>query len=327
MDQEKQKAITALIGSTVKKYGEVIVDRSKIVPCDVIRSGSLAVDIATGIGGIPRGRISEVSGEESSGKTTLTLHAIANAQKTGVAAYVDAEHALDPGYARNLGVNMDELVIAQPDTAEQILGVVMDLSESGLFNLIVIDSAAAMIPRAILEGEPGDQFMAIMGRLMSQQMPKLVKIAAKSNTGIFFVNQLRSNMGASGPYGPTTTTTGGRSLKFYCSMRFQTARTGSDKDGDLITGNKTKVKVSKNKLAPPFREAETMIRFGEGYDYNFELIDIGSQLKLIDKAGSWYSYQGERIGQGKDNASAFLNANPDIKDTLDAKIREMYNIP
>lgn len=328
MDQAKQDQLKKLLSETTKKYGEVVIDRSKIVPCSVIRTGSLAVDIATGIGGIPRGRITEISGEESSGKTTLTLQAIAEAQKgSGVCAFIDAEHALDAGYAKNLGVDMDNLIISQPDTAEQIVSICLDWSASNLFDMIVIDSVAAMIPRAVLEGDVEDKHMAIMGRLMSQNLPKLVKSVAKSDTALVFINQMRSNMGASGPHGPTTTTTGGKALKFYCSLRLQTSRIGSDKDGDLVTANRTKVKVSKNKLAPPFTEAETRIKFGEGYDYLSELIDIGVELKLVEKSGSWYSYNGERMGQGRENASSWLAATAGVKETLDAKIREMYNIP
>ena len=327
MDENQKTALTNLLKDTKKKYGEVVIDKSHITPCNVIRTGSLAVDIAVGIGGLPRGRVVEISGSESSGKTTLSLQCIAEAQKNGgICAFIDAEHALDAQYAKNLGVNMDELVVSQPDTAEEIVGICLDWAASGLFSMLVIDSVAAMIPRAVLEGEVEDKHMALMGRLMSQNLPKVVKAVAKTDTCMLFINQMRSNLGASGPYGPTTTTTGGRALKFYCSLRLETARTGSNKDGETVTGNKVNIKVLKNKLAAPFTVAETNIVFGEGFDVNSEIIDIGVALKLIEKSGSWYAYNGERMGQGRDNSGVFLNENQEIRNSLIDKIRQMYNI-
>ena len=321
------QSLEVVISEARKKYGDVIIDHNNVVKCDAISTNSLSVDIATGIGGIPKGRITEVSGQESSGKTTLMLQVIASAQANGdIAAYIDAEHALDGGYARNLGVDMSKLIVAQPDTAEQILSMTKDFLESGLFGIIVIDSVAAMVPKAVLEGEMEDQHMGVMARLMSKAIPKLLKPAAASNTAVVFVNQMRSTMGST-PYAPQSTTTGGNALKFYCSLRLQTARTGKVKDGDLIEGNTVKVTVNKNKLAPPFTEAESEIIFGEGFNVNREILNFGIALKMIEKSGSWYSYNGDRLGQGAKAVFEFLDQNQDVKYNLASQIRQAYNIP
>lgn len=326
--KDKQEKLKKLIAESRKKFGDVILDRESVKQCDVISTGSLAVDVATGIGGIPRGRVTEISGMESSGKTTLCLQVAAQAQKMGeLVAYIDCEHALDGRYASNLGVDLDTIVLAQPETAEQIIAMLIDFCNSSLFGAIFVDSVAAMIPRAVLEGEVEDKHMALLARMMSQNLPKIFTAAARSNTAMIFVNQMRSTMGTSGPYGPTTTTTGGNALKFACSMRLQTAKSSKQKDGDMIIGNEVKVNVIKNKLAPPFTVAETSIKFGEGYDLNSEILDFGVKLNMIEKSGSWYSYNGERLGQGRDAVFQLFENSPEIKSDLHSKIRAMYNIP
>jgi len=317
--------IKKLISESVKKYGDCIVDPSKRVACDAISTGSLKIDIATGIGGVPRGRITEIYGPESSGKTTLCLHTIANAQRNGgVAAYIDAEHALDSTYAKALGVNMDELVVAQPDTAEQTLDLVKDFLQSGLFTFVFVDSVPAMVPKCVLEASMEDQHMGVMARLMSKAMPILAPAAAGTNTGLLFVNQIRSTMG--GPYQPTETTSGGKALKFYASMRIKTGVGAKTKDGADTTGTLIKVTVVKSKVSQPFREADPEIEFGIGFAKTREIISLATDLKIVEKAGSWYSYNNERLGQGLPNSADFLDLNLPILNEIESKVREAHGL-
>ena len=286
-------------------------------------SGSLALDAALGVGGYPRGRIIEIYGPESSGKTTVALHAIAEVQKTGgQAAFIDAGHALDPVYAQKLGVNIDELLLSQPDTGEQALEIAEALVRSGAIDIIVIDSVAALVPRAEIEGEMGDSHMGLQARLMSQALRKLSGIINKSNTIAIFINQIREKIGVM--FGNPETTTGGRALKFYASIRLEVRRAETIKQGTEMIGNKTKIKVVKNKVAPPFRTAEVDIMYGQGISPEGEIVDIGAELEIIQKAGSWYSYNGERIGQGRENAKQFIKENPQIKADVSSKIREQF---
>ncbi|TSI11339.1 recombinase RecA [Lysinibacillus sp. BW-2-10] len=288
-------------------------------------SGSLALDAALGVGGYPRGRIVEIYGPESSGKTTVALHAIAEVQaKGGQAAFIDAEHALDPVYAQKLGVNIDELLLSQPDTGEQALEIAEALVRSGAIDIIVIDSVAALVPKAEIEGEMGDSHMGLQARLMSQALRKLSGIINKSNTLAIFINQVREKIGVM--FGNPETTTGGRALKFYASIRLEVRRAETIKQGTEMVGNKTKIKVVKNKVAPPFRTAEIDIMFGEGISKEGEIVDLGAELDIIQKSGSWYAYGDERIGQGRENAKQYLKANPEIRDTIAQKIRESYGI-
>ena len=279
-----------------------------------ISTGSISVDFALGIGGFPRGRISEIFGPESSGKTTIALQVVAEAQKMGgMAAYIDVEHALDPAYARKLGVDVDNLLVSQPDYGEQALEITNALITSGSIDVLVVDSVAALVPKAELDGEMGDSFMGVQARLMSQAMRKLTGIVSKSNTCLIFINQIREKIGVM--FGNPETTTGGRALKFYSSIRADIRRIAAIKDGDVVTGNRTKVKIVKNKVAPPFREAEFDIIYGEGISKEGDLIDLGVAQNLVEKSGSWYSYKGERIGQGRENARQFLKDNPDVRDS------------
>lgn len=288
-------------------------------------SGSLALDAALGVGGYPRGRIIEIYGPESSGKTTVALHAIAEIQANGgQAAFIDAEHALDPVYAQKLGVNIDELLLSQPDTGEQALEIAEALVRSGAIDIIVIDSVAALVPKAEIEGEMGDSHMGLQARLMSQALRKLSGIINKSNTLAIFINQVREKIGVM--FGNPETTTGGRALKFYASIRLEVRRAETIKQGTEMIGNKTKIKVVKNKVAPPFRTAEVDIMYGEGISKEGEIVDLGAELDIIQKSGSWYSYDGERIGQGRENAKAFLKANPDIREKVSNQIRESYGM-
>ena len=285
-----------------------------------VSTGSLGLDIALGIGGLPRGRVVEIYGPESSGKTTLTLSVIAQMQKTGgVAAFIDAEHALDPQYAAKLGVNVPDLLISQPDTGEQALEIVDMLVRSGSVDIVVIDSVAALTPRAEIEGEMGDSHMGLQARLMSQALRKLTGNIKRTNTLVIFINQIRMKIGVM--FGSPETTTGGNALKFYASVRLDIRRTGAIKKGDEVIGSETRVKVIKNKVAPPFKQAEFDILYGEGISREGEIIELGVNAKFIEKAGSWYSYNGEKIGQGKDNSRDFLKANPAIANEIDAKIR------
>ena len=287
---------------------------------EIFSTGSLGLDIALGIGGLPKGRVVEIYGPEASGKTSLTLHVIAEAQKAGgTCAFIDAEHALDPSYAKKLGVNIDELLISQPDTGEQALEITDTLIKSESVDLIVIDSVAALVPRAELEGEMGDSLPGLQARLMSQALRKLTSSISKTNTMVIFINQIRMKIGVM--FGSPETTTGGNALKFYSSVRLDIRRIGAIKDKDVITGNQTRVKVVKNKMAPPFRQVEFDIMFGRGISKVGEIVDLGSQADIIEKSGAWYAYNGEKIGQGRENSKRFLEENPDIMKEIELKIR------
>lgn len=319
----REKALKMAISQIKKQHGEGAVMRlgdSSRVPVDVVSTGSLGLDIALGIGGLPRGRIIEIYGPESSGKTTLTLQTIAECQKIGVAAFVDAEHALDPIYATKLGVKTADLLVSQPDTGEQALEIVDMLVRSNAVDIIVVDSVAALTPRAEIEGEMGDSHMGLQARLMSQALRKLAGNIKRSNTLVIFINQIRMKIGVM--FGNPETTTGGNALKFYASVRLDIRRTGSIKKGDEIIGNETRVKVVKNKVAPPFRQAEFEILYNQGICHMGEIVDLGVTHGLIDKAGAWYSYQGERIGQGKDNVKQFLKDRTEICQKLETEIRK-----
>ncbi len=313
------------ISQIEKQFGKGAIMRlgegGRIAEVPVIPTGSLSLDIATGIGGIPRGRITEIFGPESSGKTTLALHAIAEAQKAGgAAAFIDAEHALDVSYAQRLGVNLDELLVSQPDTGEQALEIAEVLTRSGAVDIIVIDSVAALVPRAELEGEMGDMQVGLQARLMSQALRKLTAAINRSKTAVVFINQIRMKIGGFG-YGSPETTTGGNALKFYATMRLDIRRIGAIKDGTQSLGNRTRVKVVKNKLAPPFKEAEFDIYYGEGISRAAEILDLGVAMSIIDKAGSWYSYQGERLGQGREAVRRHLRDTPELAAEIEEKIR------
>jgi recombination protein RecA len=291
----------------------------------VIPTGSISVDSALGVGGFPRGRVIEIFGPESSGKTTLALHIIAEAQAAGgAAAFVDAEHALDPGYARNLGVNIDELLVSQPDYGEQALEITNALVSSGVIDVVVVDSVAALVPKAELDGEMGDSFMGLHARLMSQALRKITGAVARSNTCMIFINQVREKIGV--VFGNPETTTGGRALKFYSSVRVDVRRMAALKDGDKVIGNRTKVKVVKNKVAAPFREAEVDILYGEGFSREGDLLDLGSEQGIVEKSGSWFSYAGERLGQGRETARVFLKEHPEIRKKIEAAVREKLGL-
>jgi len=295
------------------------------VKISTVSSGSLALDIALGVGGYPRGRIIEIYGPESSGKTTVALHAIAEVQAAGgTAAFIDAEHALDPQYAKNLGVNIDELLLSQPDTGEQALEIAEALVRSGAVDIIVIDSVAALVPKAEIEGEMGDAHVGLQARLMSQALRKLSGAINKSQAIAIFINQIREKVGVM--FGNPETTPGGRALKFYSTIRLEVRRAEQLKQGNEMVGNRTKIKVVKNKVAPPFKSAEVDIMYGEGISLEGEIIDIGSEIDIIQKSGSWYSYEGERLGQGRENAKLFLKENPDLKKEIIGKIREYYGL-
>lgn len=324
MDDNRKKALNVALGQIEKQFGKGSVMRMgdvSRVPVEAISTGSLALDIALGIGGLPRGRIVEIYGPESSGKTTLTLQVIAQGQKQGgVAAFVDAEHALDPIYAQKLGVNVDDLLVSQPDTGEQALEIVDMLVRSGAVDMVVVDSVAALTPKAEIEGEMGDQHMGLQARLMSQALRKLAGNIKRSNTLVIFINQIRMKIGVM--FGNPETTTGGNALKFYSSVRLDIRRTGSIKKGEEVVGSETRVKVVKNKVAPPFRQADFEIFYGEGISREGEIIELGTQFEFIDKSGAWYSYNGERIGQGKDNVRNYLKEHPKMAAEIDARIRE-----
>jgi recombination protein RecA len=328
-DKEKQRLLAAALGQLEKQYGKGTIQRlgshDAIVPVAVISSGSVSLDAALGTGGLPRGRIVEIYGPESSGKTTLALMAVANAQKNGgMAAYVDVEHALDPIYAKNLGVDVDNLLVSQPDYAEQALEITSSLVSSNAIDVLVLDSVAALVPKAELDGEMGDTFVGVQARLMSQAMRKLTGIVAKSNTCLIFINQIREKIGVM--FGNPETTSGGRALKFYSSVRLDIRRIAAIKEGDVVTGNRTKVKVVKNKLAPPFREAEFDIMYGEGISAEGDLVDVGVENNLVEKSGSWYSYSGERIGQGRENAKQFLKDHTEVRNKLDLEVRKALGL-
>jgi recombination protein RecA len=324
-DLEKNKALDAAMAQIERAFGKGSIMRMGAKAgqdtIDVIPSGSLGLDLARGIGGLPRGRVVEIYGPESSGKTTLALHAIAEAQKRGgVCAFIDAEHALDPIYARKLGVDVDNLLISQPDTGEQGLEIADTLVRSGSIDVLVIDSVAALVPRAELEGEMGDSHVGLHARLMSQALRKITGSVARSNTMLIFLNQIRLKIGVM--FGNPETTTGGNALKFYASIRMEIRRTGSIKDREEVTGNHTRVKVVKNKLAPPFRQVEFDIMFGEGISKVGELIDLGVKAGVVEKSGAWFSYDSQRIGQGRENAKTFLRDNPKMADAIEKKIRD-----
>nr|AAR00257.1 RecA [Azospirillum lipoferum] len=321
---DKQKALDAALSQIERAFGKGSImklgARENLVETEVISTGSLGLDIALGIGGLPKGRIVEIYGPESSGKTTLALHAIAQAQKAGgTCAFVDAEHALDPSYARKLGVNIDELLISQPDAGEQALEIADTLVRSGAIDVLVVDSVAALVPRAELEGEMGDAMSGLHARLMSQALRKLTGSISKSNCLVIFINQIRLKIGVM--FGNPETTTGGNALKFYASVRLDIRRIGSIKDRDTVVGNQTRVKVVKNKMAPPFRVVEFDIMYGEGVSKVGELLDLGIQAGVVDKSGAWFSYDGTRIGQGRENAKTYLRNNPEMADAIEAKIR------
>jgi len=325
MDENKRKALDAALGQIEKQFGKGSImrmgDKGVIPDIASVSTGSLGLDIALGIGGLPRGRVVEIYGPESSGKTTLTLHVIAEMQKLGgTAAFVDVEHALDPQYAQKLGVDVDNLLVSQPDTGEQALEITDSLVRSGAVDIVVVDSVAALTPKAEIEGDMGDSHMGLQARLMSQALRKLTGNIKRTNTLVIFINQIRMKIGVM--FGNPETTTGGNALKFYASVRLDIRRIGSIKKGDEILGNETRVKVVKNKVAPPFKQVEFDILYGEGISRQGEVIDLGVKEKLIDKAGAWYSYQGQKIGQGKDNVRQFLKDNPDIYETLQAQIKE-----
>jgi recombination protein RecA len=326
-ETDKNRALeTALLGiekqfgkGSIMKLGE----RRTDLKVSVISTGSLSLDIALGIGGIPRGRIVEIYGPESSGKTTLSLHIIAEAQKAGgIAAFIDAEHALDPQYARNLGVDIENLLVSQPDNGEQALEITESLVRSGALDVIIIDSVAALVPRAEIEGDMGDSHMGLQARLMSQALRKLTGVINKSHTAVVFINQIRMKIGVM--FGNPETTSGGRALKFYATVRLDIRRTETIKRGTDAIGNRVKVKVAKNKAAPPFKIAEFELMFNDGISKEGELIDLGASLGIIQKSGTWYSYREERIGQGREIAKKFLNDNPSTKDTIEKEIRDKY---
>ncbi len=325
---DKEKAIETAMGQIERQFGKGSIMKlgsKAIVDVPVIPTGSLALDKALGVGGLPRGRVIEIFGPESSGKTTLALHAVAGAQKQGgIAAFIDAEHALDTAYAKKLGVNCDELLVAQPDTGEQALEISDMLVRSGAIDVLVIDSVAALVPKAEIEGEMGDVHMGLQARLMSQALRKLAGTISKTMTAVIFINQIRMKIGV--VFGNPETTTGGNALKFYSSVRLDIRRIGSIKEGQEVVGNRTRVRVVKNKIAPPFKEAEFDIMYGEGISCTGDLLDMGAETNIIDKSGSWYSYGGERIGQGRENVKKFLKENPDIYNDLFSKTKEALGL-
>jgi recombination protein RecA len=330
LNTEKAKALQAALAQIEKQFGKGSIMRlgegEVIEDIQVVSTGSLGLDIALGVGGLPRGRVIEIYGPESSGKTTLTLQVIAEMQKqAGTCAFIDAEHALDIQYAQKLGVNLQELLISQPDTGEQALEIVDALVRSGSIDLIVIDSVAALTPKAELEGEMGDSLPGLQARLMSQALRKLTGTIKKTNTMVIFINQIRMKIGVM--FGNPETTTGGNALKFYASVRLDIRRTGSIKKAEEVIGSETKVKVVKNKVAPPFKTAEFDILYGEGISREGEIIDMGVNARILDKSGAWYAYNGEKIGQGKDNAREYLRENPEIAREIENKVRESVGIP
>jgi recombination protein RecA len=320
---ERQKALDAALTQIERAFGKgsiMKLGHGEVAEIETISTGSLGLDIALGVGGLPRGRIVEIYGPESSGKTTLALHVVAQAQKAGgTCAFVDAEHALDPVYARKLGVNIDDLLISQPDAGEQALEIADTLVRSGAVDVLVVDSVAALVPRAELEGEMGDSHMGLQARLMSQALRKLTGSISKSRCMVIFINQIRMKIGVM--FGNPETTTGGNALKFYSSVRLDIRRIGAIKERDTVVGNQTRVKVVKNKLAPPFRVVEFDIMYGEGVSKTGELVDLGSQAGVVEKSGAWFSYDGTRIGQGRENAKQYLRDNPAVADAIEAKVR------
>ena len=330
LNTEKAKALAAALFQIEKQFGKGSImrlgDGEVVEAIEVVSTGSLGLDIALGVGGLPRGRVVEIYGPESSGKTTLTLQVVAQMQRLGgTCAFIDAEHALDAQYAQKLGVNLQEMLISQPDTGEQALEIVDALVRSGSVDLVVIDSVAALTPKAELEGEMGDSLPGLQARLMSQALRKLTGTVKKTNTMVIFINQIRMKIGVM--FGSPETTTGGNALKFYSSVRLDIRRTGSIKRGEEVIGSETKVKGVKNKVAPPFKTAEFDILYGEGTSREGEIIDMGVNAKILEKSGSWYAYNGEKIGQGKDNAREFLRENPDLSHEIENKVRESVGVP
>ena len=330
MEDNRKKALAAALGQIEKQFGKGSVmrlgDASALYDVEAISTGSLGLDIALGIGGLPKGRVVEIYGPESSGKTTLTLQVIAEVQRAGgTAAFVDAEHALDPSYAGKLGVNIEDLLVSQPDNGEQALEITDMLVRSGAVDVVVVDSVAALTPKAEIEGEMGEMQMGLHARLMSQALRKLTGNIKRSNTIVIFINQIRMKIGVM--FGSPETTTGGNALKFYASVRLDIRRIGAIKNGEEVVGNQTRVKVVKNKVAPPFREAEFEIMYGLGISREGEIIDLGSENAIIEKSGAWYSYKGERIGQGKENVRNFLKEHPDMARDIEAQIREKLLLP
>jgi recombination protein RecA len=328
-EKERSRALENALSQIEKQFGKGSIlrlgSKDAIVPVSVISTGSISLDAALGVGGLPRGRVIEIFGPESSGKTTIALQVIAEAQKKGgIAAFIDVEHALDPAYARKLGVDIDNLLVSQPDYGEQALEITNTLTSSGQIDVLVVDSVAALVPKAELEGEMGDSHMGLQARLMSQALRKLTGVVSRSRTCLIFINQIREKIGVM--FGNPETTTGGRALKFYASVRLDIRRIAAIKDGDAVVGNRTKVKVVKNKVASPFREAEFDIIYGEGVSKEGDLLDLGVAQNLVEKSGSWFSYKGERIGQGRENARQFLKDNQDIRLTIDTELRKTLGL-
>src|SRR4051794_20939546 len=328
-EKERGRILTLTLGQIEKQFGKGSILRlgakEAIVPVSAISTGSISLDYALGVGGLPRGRICEIFGPESSGKTTIALQVIAQAQKAGgMAAFIDVEHALDPNYARQLGVDVDNLLVSQPDFAEQALEITSALIQSGSVDVLIVDSVAALVPKSELDGEMGDSHMGVQARLMSQAMRKLTGIVSKSNTCLVFINQIREKIGVM--FGNPETTTGGRALKFYSSVRMDIRRIAAIKDGETVTGNRTKIKVVKNKVASPFREAEFDIIYGEGVSKEGDLLDLGVAQNIVEKSGSWFSYKGERIGQGRENAKQLMKDNPDARKKLDMDLRKLLGL-
>jgi recombination protein RecA len=326
MEDDRKKALSAALSQIERQFGKGAImrmgDTTAVKDIEVVSTGSLQLDVALGVGGLPRGRVVEIYGPESSGKTTLSLEVVAQAQKAGgAAAFIDAEHALDPGYARKIGVNVDDLLLSQPDSGEQALEIADMIVRSGAVDIIVIDSVAALTPKAELEGDMGDSHMGLQARLMSQALRKLTANIKRSNTLVIFINQIRMKIGVM--FGSPETTTGGNALKFYASVRLDIRRIGSIKRGDEVVGNETRVKVVKNKVAPPFKQVEFDILYGEGISREGELIDLGVKHKIVEKSGAWYSYAGDRIGQGRDNVREYLKQHKDVAQAIDAQIREL----
>ena len=327
--EEKLKALDAAISQIERQYGKGSVmklgDPAAQMNIETIPTGSLSLDIALGLGGIPKGRIVEIYGPESSGKTTVTLHMIAEVQKRGgIAGFIDAEHALDPVYAKNIGVDVDNLYISQPDCGEQALEITETMVRSGAIDIVVVDSVAALVPRAEIDGDMGDSHVGLQARLMSQALRKLTGVISKSNCTVVFINQLREKVGIM--FGNPETTTGGRALKFYSSVRMDVRRIESLKQSGEVTGNRTRVKVVKNKIAPPFKEAEFDIMFGEGISREGDILDLAAEISVVNKSGAWYAYEGNKIGQGRENAKQYLKDNPEVCAVIEAKVREHYGI-
>lgn len=326
---DKLKALDAAISQIEKQYGKGAVmklgDSGANMNVETVPTGSLSLDIALGLGGVPKGRIIEVYGPESSGKTTVALHMVAEVQKLGgIAGFIDAEHALDPAYAKNIGVDIDNLYISQPDNGEQALEITETMVRSGAVDIVIVDSVAALVPKAEIDGEMGDSHVGLQARLMSQALRKLTAVISKSNCIVIFINQLREKVGVM--FGNPETTTGGRALKFYSSIRLDVRRIESLKQGGEIVGNRTRIKVVKNKIAPPFKEAEFDIMFGQGISKEGDILDLAANIGVINKSGAWYAYNGEKIGQGRENAKTFLREHPEIRDEVEGKVREYYNL-